>query len=83
MAYIIRERFKLYGKIETLAAEGTLSAKILCAIPFFLIILFRFISPDYIDTLFSDPAGKIVAGIATFMMVMGILVMKKIVKIKV
>jgi len=83
LAYIIRERFKLYGKIKTLAAEGNLSAMILCALPFLLIILFRFINPDYINTLFSDPAGKIMAGIALFMMVMGIFMMKKIVKIKV
>jgi tight adherence protein B len=83
LAYIIRERYKLYGKIEILAAEGNLSARVLCALPFLLIILFRFINPDYINTLFSDPVGKIVAGIAVFMMVVGIFVMKKIVKIKV
>jgi len=83
LAYIIRERFKLYGKVKILAAEGKLSAIILVAIPFLLIIILRFINPDYINTLLSEPAGRIMSGIAACMMVMGILVMKKMVNIKV
>jgi len=83
LSYIIRERFKLYGKVKILAAEGKLSAIILVAIPFLLIIILRFINPDYINTLLSEPAGRIMSGIAACMMVMGILVMKKMVNIKV
>ena len=83
LAYIIRERFKLHGRIKILAAEGKLSAIILVALPFLIIIVIRFLNPDYINTLFSEPAGRIMAGIAAFMMVLGILVMKKMVNIKV
>ena len=83
LAYIIRERFKLYGKVKILAAEGKLSAIILVAIPFLVLIVLRFINPDYINTLFSEPAGRIMAGMALFMMALGILVMKKMVNIKV
>jgi len=83
LSYIIRERFKLYGKVKILAAEGKLSAIILVAIPFLLIIILRFINPDYINTLLFEPAGRIMSGIAACMMVMGILVMKKMVNIKV
>ncbi len=83
LSYIIRERFKLYGKIKTLAAEGKLSAIILCAMPFVLAIALRFTNPHYINVLFSEPAGKKMIAIAAFMMVMGILVMKKMIKIKV
>jgi len=83
LAYIIRERFKLYGKVKILAAEGKLSAIILCAIPFLIMIALRFINPDYINILFSEPAGRIMSGIALFMMALGILVMKKMVNIKV
>jgi tight adherence protein B len=83
IAYIIRERFKLFGKIRILASEGKLSAIILIAIPFLVIIALRFMNPDYINVLFSDPAGKTVAGIAAFMMATGIIAMIKMVKIKV
>ena len=51
IGYIIRERFKLRGKIRILSAEGKLSAIILVAIPFFVIIVLRFTSPEYINAL--------------------------------
>ncbi len=83
LAYIIRERFKLYGKIRTLAAEGKISAIILGSLPFIIMIALHLTSPAYIRVLFTDPAGKIILGISAFMMVIGILVMKKMVDIKV
>lgn len=83
IAYIIRERFKLFGKIRVLSAEGKLSAIILVAIPFLVIIALHFTNPDYISVLFSDPAGRKAAGIAAFMMAIGIIVMTKMVNIKV
>ena len=83
IAYIIRERFKLFGKIRILSSEGKLSAIILVAIPFLVIIALRFINPDYINVLFFDPTGRIIASIAAFMLAIGIIVMTKMVKIKV
>jgi tight adherence protein B len=83
LAYIIRERFKLYGKIRTLAAEGKLSAIILGSLPFVVMIAIHFTSPAYIRVLFTDPAGKIILGISAFMMALGIFVMKKLVNIEV
>ena len=58
IAYLIRERFKLQGRIRVLSAEGKLSAIILIAIPF-------------------------VVALALFMMVIGILVMKRMIRIRV
>jgi tight adherence protein B len=83
IGYIIRERFKLRGKIRILAAEGKLSAIILVAIPFFVIIVLRFTSPEYINALLFEPAGRIMGAVALFMMVIGIFVMKKMINIKV
>ncbi len=83
IGYIIRERFKLKGKIRILAAEGKLSAIILVAIPFFVIIVLRFTSPEYINALLFEPAGRIMGAVALVMMVMGIFVMKKMINIKV
>ncbi len=83
IGYIIRERFKLKGKIRILAAEGKLSAIILVAIPFFVIIALHFTSPKYINALFFEPAGRIMVAVAVVMMVIGIFVMKKMINIKV
>jgi tight adherence protein B len=83
IAYIIRERFKLRGKVRVLSAEGRLSAVILSAIPFFIIIAVRFVNPQYHDPLFSEPMGKIMAGLAALMMFLGIWSMKRMVNIRV
>lgn len=83
IAYIIRERFKLRGKIRVLSAEARFSAIILAAIPFFIILAIRFTNPDYIKILFSEPLGRVICGMALIMMTLGILVMKKMVNIKV
>lgn len=80
---LIRERFKLHGRIRTLSAEGRLSAMILIAIPFFLAFFFFITKPDYIKILVTDSIGKMLIAISLFTMIMGIIVMKKIVAIKV
>lgn len=83
IAYIIRERFKLRGKIRVLSAEARFSAIILAAIPFFIVLAIRFTNPDYLTVLFSELLGQVMVGIALCMMALGILVMKRMVNIRV
>jgi tight adherence protein B len=83
IAYIIRERFKLHGKIRILTAEARFSAFILILLPFIAVIAMQFLNPDYISTLLSTELGRTSIGIALGMMFIGVLVMKKIIKIRV
>jgi tight adherence protein B len=83
IAYLIRERYKLFGKVRTLAAEGKLSMYVLLALPFFIIGALFIVNPEYIKVLFTEPAGRIMCGIALFMMLLGAFVMKRMVNIKV
>jgi tight adherence protein B len=83
IAHIIRERFKLQGKIRALAGEGKFSAIILIALPFVVIAALRLTNPKYIDVLFSHPVGRLLVGIAGCMMAIGMLVMKRMINIKV
>jgi tight adherence protein B len=83
IAHLIRERFKLLGKIKALCAEGKMSAIILAAIPFFVAIAIYVLHPKYIMTLVREPAGRIMVLVALCMMVFGAFVMKRIIKIKV
>jgi tight adherence protein B len=83
IAYLVRERFKFRGKVQVLAAEGKLTAIILVALPFFVLIVLYFMNPAYLSVLFDEPAGRIVVGIALSMMVVGIIVIKKVINIKV
>ncbi len=83
LSYLIREKFKFEGKVRTLSAEGRLSAIILIALPFFIAGYLQFTNPKYLTTLYTDPIGKGMIIGAAIMMIIGIIVMKKIVKIEV
>lgn len=83
IAHLIRERFKLYGRVRALSAQGRLSAAVLIVLPFVMALVLYLINPEYIGTLATDPIGRILAFFALIMMVVGILVMKRIVAIRV
>ena len=83
IAYLIRERFKFYGKVRVLSSEGKISALVLCLIPFVVIVALLFTSPEYIKTLITDPYGKIMAIAAACLMVTGIFVMRRMINITV
>jgi tight adherence protein B len=83
IAYIIRERFKLRGKIRILSAEGKLSAVILVALPFCIAAYVRFMNPEYINLLVTRAAGKAMLLCAGIMMAAGIIVIRKMINIRV
>jgi tight adherence protein B len=78
---LIRARFKLQRKIKTLSAEGRLSGWVLALLPFALSIMITIVNPDYIPMMFEHELGiKLVTGGLVFMLV-GILWMRKIIRI--
>lgn len=83
IAYLIRERFKFYGKVKALAAEGKLSMIILIALPFFIVGILLVLNPKYIMLLFTDPVGRIMCAVAVIMMIIGAFVMRRIIDIEV
>jgi tight adherence protein B len=78
---IIRERLKLLGKVRVLSAEGRLSAWILGVLPFAILALLSVLDPGYISVFWKDPAGTQLAAGALTMMLLGILWMRKVVRI--
>ena len=83
LAYIIRERFKLEGKIRVLASEGKFSAMVLIALPFLVVAAIGFLNPDYLSTLITVRAGRIMVFMAIGIMIIGIMIMKRMINIKV
>lgn len=83
LATLIRERFKLLGKIRVLAAEGKLSAYILIALPFCVAAMIRVINPGYLAVLATDPVGIRLVLTALGMMALGSFVMWRIINIRV
>jgi tight adherence protein B len=69
--------------VQVLSAEGKLSAIILIAIPFVIALALSVLNPAYVKTLFIDPIGKGLVAFALLMMIVGVVVMKRMIEIKV
>jgi tight adherence protein B len=80
---VIRGRFKLYRRVRTLSAEGRLSAWILALVPLVLVVVISLTTPDYLPTLFKDPMGKNLIAAAVVFGILGILWIRRIIRIQV
>jgi tight adherence protein B len=83
IGYVIRERYRILGQVKALTAEGRLSGVILIALPFGLFLMMLHIKPDYIEKLWTHPLGIKMSVAALVAQLLGALVIKKIVNIKV
>jgi tight adherence protein B len=81
-SHVIRERVRVAGQMRIRTAQGRLTGWILCALPFVIFIGLNFLNPGYGKSLFQDPLGQKLVTYAAFMMVIGMLVIRKIVNIK-
>jgi tight adherence protein B len=82
-ATVIRERSRLLGQLRIYTAQGRLTGWILGLLPFFLFGLMSSINPGYTHTLIDDPSGRMFVWAGLGLMIVGILVIRKIVDIKV
>ena len=83
IGHLIRERFKIFGQIQALTGEGRLSGVVLLGLPPVLFLAVYNLNPEYIMVLFTDPLGQQMLGVAVFLQLLGAIVIKKIVNIKV
>ena len=83
LAYVIRERFKLRGRIRAVSAHGKMTATALSAIPAAVAVLMFYTNPDYVKFFFKDDTGNIMLGSAVLLQLVGYLIMQKIVNIEV
>lgn len=80
---IVRGRLKLMGEIRTLSAEGKMSAWVLSLLPFVLGGVIQLVNPGFLSVLWTDPFGlKLVYGVIALML-FGIWLMSRIIKIRV
>ncbi|MFZ5812330.1 MAG: type II secretion system F family protein [Thermodesulfobacteriota bacterium] len=83
IASLIRERFKLRGRIRILSAEGRFGAIVLTILPFGVSAAVQFTNPGYLALLFTHPIGRMILWIVGGMMFFGIMVMRKMIRIEV
>lgn len=80
---IIRDRIKLLGQVRVLSAEGKMSAWVLGLLPFGAAAMIQLTNPQFLEVLYTDPAGRKMIAFCLVMMVLGVLAMRKIIKIRV
>ncbi|HEY4365541.1 MAG TPA: type II secretion system F family protein [Bryobacteraceae bacterium] len=83
LAYVIRERFKLRGRIRAVSAHGKMTATALSSIPIAVAVLMFYTNPSYVEFFFKDDVGNMMLGGAVGLQLIGYGVMKKIVNIEV
>ena len=80
---LVRERFKIWGQVQALTGEGRLSGIVLLALPPLLFVCVYRMNPDYLMLLFTDDLGKKMLIGGVLLQLLGALVIRKIVNIRV
>jgi tight adherence protein B len=79
---VIRGRYRFQRRVRTLSAEGRMSAWVLTLIPIGLSGLLSITSPDYLPVLFQSPIGHKILLASAVLMTLGILWMRRIIRIE-
>jgi len=80
---IIRERFRLLRQLKALSAEGRLSGTILILTAPALLGILMMLSPEYIQMLFDHPTGNMMLMVGGTFQLLGIVVIRRLVKMDV
>jgi tight adherence protein B len=80
---VVRERQKVEKKIQAMTAQGLMQGMIVSAVPFVLLLVFAVSDPTYIEPLFTKSLGWIALGVILTLQIIGGIMIKKVVTIKV
>jgi tight adherence protein B len=80
---VIRERQKVEKKIQALTAQGLMQGIIVTLIPFVLMAVFLIVDPPFIKPMFTTTLGLVLLLVMLTLQIIGGVVIKKLVTIKV
>jgi tight adherence protein B len=81
VADAIRARQRLRQQIKTLTAQARMSGLIVGALPFFLLVVFTIIRPEYSGLLFKDPSGNKILAAAIVMDLIALFIINRMVQV--
>jgi len=82
LAGLIRERFKLRGRIRAISAHGRMTGTVLSLIPAAVALVMFYVNPSYVMFFVVDPLGHQMAAGAILLQLLGFGIIKKIVTIE-
>src|SRR5471030_1818777 len=80
---LIRARLKLLGQVRVMSAEGRMSALVLGLMPIVILMVMSVASPKYISVLWTDPTGLRMLWYGAVASVVGVVWMRRVVRIRV
>jgi tight adherence protein B len=83
LAYVVRERFKILRQVRVHTAHGRFTGYVLLGLPAALGIILSYLSPDHMNTLFTEPMGKTMLLGAGVMQTVGYFWIRQVIKIEV
>ncbi|MGA6994411.1 MAG: type II secretion system F family protein [Candidatus Deferrimicrobiaceae bacterium] len=83
ISHVIRERFRIQGQLKTFTAQARLTGVILALLPVAAALLIGFLNPQYMRPLWEEPVGKYMIASAVILQVLGVMIIRKIVRIKI
>ena len=82
-ASVLRDRIRLHRQIRVFTAQGRLTGWILSLLPVIMFFLLSAVNPRYMSNLTTEPLGQKAMMAGGVLMVLGALVIRKIIRIKV
>lgn len=83
IAYVIRERFRIQGQLKVFTAQARMTGVILMVLPVAVALLIGLINPGYLEPLGTDPAGRVLVAVGIVLQVTGMILIRKIIRIKI
>ncbi len=83
LAYLIRERYQLRGKIRAVSAHGRMTGKALSSIPVFVGVLMCIVNREYASFFIQTTPGRLMIAGAVVLQIIGYLTIQKIVNIEI
>lgn len=78
LSYLMKERFKLRGKIRAISAHGRISGLVLSMIPICVGIMMFLTNDEYVLFFFDDPDGKIMMAVTIILQLLGFISIRKL-----
>jgi len=83
ISYVIRERFRIQGQLKIHTAQARLTGMVLAFLPVGMAFILFLLSPGYMKPLWVEPTGRSMIVAAVVLQIIGMLVIRKIVRIKI
>ena len=83
LSAILRQRKELRMKVQALTAEGRFTSKVIAGLPVLVVCALYFLNREYVLILFTDPSGQFFLGAATFLVVIGSIILNRMVNLEV